>query len=150
VTTPHVSDEQLSLLADGELSIVARQAVLDHVAACPQCAERHDKLIELVAALRLAPRIEWPAGATSAVLERQHEAASKRDRALPLAAVLAVAGLVLAALSLPLIEAGARLGLRFGSTAAAVVSDQLGLSIVVIAVVLVLTAVLTLPLARWR
>ena len=150
MTTPHVSDEQLSLLADGELSLVARQAVLDHLVECPQCAERHDKLIELVAALRLEPRIGWPAGATSAVLERQHEAASKRDRALPVAIVLAVAGLALAALSFPLIEAGARMGLRFGSTAAAVVSHQLGLSIVVIAVVFVLTAVLTLPLARWR
>jgi hypothetical protein len=64
--------------------------------------------------------------------------------------VLAAAGLALAALSFPLIEAGARLGLRLGSTAAAVVSNQLGVSILVIAVVVVLTALLTLPLARWR
>lgn len=148
--SPHVSDEQLSLLADGELSLVARHAVLDHIAGCPHCAERHDKLIELVAALRLEPGIEWPAGATSAVLERQHEAASQRDRALPLAVLLAAAGLALAALSFPLIEAGARFGLRIGSTAAAVISNQLGVSIVVIAVVVVLTALLTLPLARWR
>jgi anti-sigma factor RsiW len=148
--SPHVSDEQLSLLADGELSLVARHAVLDHIAGCPRCAERHDKLIELVAALRLEPGIDWPADATSAVLERQREAASKRDRSLPLAVVLAATGLALAALSFPLIEAGARLGLRLGSTAAAVVSNQLGVSILVIAVVVVLTALLTLPLARWR
>jgi anti-sigma factor RsiW len=146
----HVSDEQLSLLADGELSLLARQAVLDHIATCPRCAERHDALIDLVATLRLEPGIEWTAGGTSTVLERQRETASKPDRALPLVVALAAVGLALAALSFPVIEAGARVGFRIGSTAAAVVSHQLGLSVVVIAALVVLSAVLTLPLARWR
>ena len=127
----HVSDEQLALLADGELSLVARAAVLDHIGTCPSCAERHDALIDLVA----------------------REMARKPDRSLPLAALLAAVAVGLAALSLPLIEAGARVGLRLSSTAAAVISHQLGLSIVVVAVVALLSgiaAVVTLPLTRWR
>jgi anti-sigma factor RsiW len=149
----HVSDEQLSLLADGELSLVARAAVLDHIGTCPSCAERHDALIDLVATLRLEPRLEWSAAGTSAVLDRRREMAGKPDRALPLAAVLAAVAIVLAALSLPLIEAGARVGLRLSTTAATVISHQLGLSIVVVAVVALLSAiaaVVTLPLTRWR
>lgn len=151
--TAHVSDEQLSLLADGELSLVSRRAVLDHLQSCPSCAERHDALVDLVATLRLERGVAWSADDTGAVLERGRAAASRRDRALPLAAGLAFAVLVLGALSFPLIEAGVRVGFRLASTAAAVVSHHVGLSVAVVAAfgaLALVAAAVTLPLARWR
>jgi anti-sigma factor RsiW len=148
----HVTDEQLSQLADGELSLVARRAVLDHVAACPACAARHDALVDLVATLRLEPMVAWTDEATAAAVERAAAPTGARDRALPLAAMLAVAGIALAALSFPLIEAAARVGFRLGSTAVAVVSHQVGVSVLALAgiVAVLAVAVATLPLARWR
>jgi anti-sigma factor RsiW len=149
----HVTDEQLSLLADGELSLVSRRAVLDHLEACPACAARHDGVIDVVAALRLQPGVAWTPAQTAAVVDRGHSAARGRDRALALAAGLALLALVLGALSWPLVAAGGRLGFRFASTVGALVSHQVGVSATVLgglAALALVAAVVTLPLARWR
>jgi anti-sigma factor RsiW len=149
----HVTDEQLSRLADGELSLVSRHAVLAHLETCPACAARHDGVIDVVAALRLQPPLAWTPEHTGVVVERGRATARSRDRALPLAVGLALLALVLGALSWPLVEAGARVGFRFASTMAALVSHQVGVSVAVLggltALALVAAAV-TLPLARWR
>jgi anti-sigma factor RsiW len=149
----HVTDEQLSLLADGELSLVSRRAVLAHLEACPACAARHDGLIDVVAALRLQPGVAWTPEHTGAVVNRGRATARSRDRGLPLAIGLTLLALVLGALSWRLMEAGARVGFRFVSTVAALVSHQVGVSVAVLgglAALALIAAAVTLPLARWR
>lgn len=99
----HVSAEQLSLLIDGELSLASREAVVTHIRSCPRCAAEHDRLIELTATLRLRPSLEWAPAQTAATMKRLGERARSsprggsrrrrgRDWSLPLAAVLAFAG----------------------------------------------------------
>lgn len=99
----HVSDEQLSLLLDGGLSLAAREAVLAHVRSCPACAERHDRLVELTATIRLAGRLDWTEQHTQATLARLHSSPQRgrliasrprgRDWSLPVAATFALAGI---------------------------------------------------------
>lgn len=98
----HVGDEQLSLLLDSGLSLAAREAVLTHVRSCPACAERHDRLVELTATIRLAGRLDWTGQHTEATLARVRSSTSRRPRiperlrdrdwSLPAAATLALAG----------------------------------------------------------
>jgi anti-sigma factor RsiW len=151
--TSHVTDKQLSLLADGELSLVSRHAVLSHLEACPACAARHDGMIDVVAGLRLQPGVAWRPELTGAVVDRARAPASSRDRAVPLAVGLALLALLLGALSWPVVEAGARVGFRFTSTVATLVSHQVGVSVAVmggLAALALVAAAVTLPLARWR
>ena len=99
----HVSDEQLSLLLDSGLSLAAREAVLTHVRSCPACAERHDRLVELTATMRLAGGLDWTQQHTEATLARVRSSTSRRpqitarlqarDWSLPVAATLALAGI---------------------------------------------------------
>lgn len=95
----HVSTEQLSLLVDGQLSLAAREAVVAHIRCCPGCAEQHDLLIELTAALRLHGALEWSPAQTAATVSRVGEAGrfrrrlmGRRDWSLPIASALALAG----------------------------------------------------------
>ena len=96
----HVSTEQLSLLVDGQLSLAAREAVGAHIRRCPGCAEQHDRLIELTAALRLHGALEWSPAQTAATVSRVGEVGrfrrrrlrGRRDWSLPIASALAVAG----------------------------------------------------------
>lgn len=100
----HVSDEQLSLLVDSRLSLAAREAVIGHVRSCPACAERHDRLIETTATLRTAASLTWSEVHTDATLVRMRARPGPRlrigrrlpvgDWSLPLAAAVAVAGVV--------------------------------------------------------
>lgn len=98
----HPSDEQLSLLIDGELSLTARAAVNHHLSACPACAERHDTLVELVAGLRLQPPLRWTPTLSKHTQARLQPRPHERDRALPIALALAIAAAAAAALWLPL------------------------------------------------
>ena len=102
----HASDEQLSLLVDGELSLAARTAVVSHLSSCPGCAERHDALVDVVAPLRLAPPVVWQESSTACVLERTHAPRPGHDLALPIAGVIAVVAIVLVALRSEVVEAG--------------------------------------------
>lgn len=102
----HLSDEQLSMLVDGELSLGAREAASRHLRECVGCSERLDELVEVVAELRLAPAVVWDAGATARVMAGLDEHTARQWSA-PIATSLAVAGAVLLALELPLITAAA-------------------------------------------
>ena len=100
----HVSDEQLSLLLDGELSLTAREAVSRHLAGCPSCAARHDQLVDVAATLRLHPALTWTEAATDHTLSRlqQQPRASTRWRArgaVLIAAVAAIGALMFVAIS---------------------------------------------------
>src|SRR5262249_21940717 len=99
----HVSDDQLSLLLDGGLSLASRESVRAHIRSCPACAERHDRLVELTATVRLARRLEWTPRHTETTLARVHHGRrarpalqslrGRRDWSLPVAAALALAGI---------------------------------------------------------
>jgi anti-sigma factor RsiW len=110
----HVSDGQLSLLIDGELSLAAREAVIAHVRACPVCAARHDTLIELAAPLRLQPALQWSPDQTEATLRRVRTrpglrarvSAGERDWTLAFAGLLAAAGVIAAVVLAPLASGG--------------------------------------------
>ncbi len=102
--TDHVTDEQLSLLIDGELSLTAREAVGNHVRRCPTCASRHDALVAAVAALRLSTTLEWRDEATDRVWSRLAPR-GERNLALPIAVVLAALALALAAPYLTVVSA---------------------------------------------
>ena len=110
----HVSDEQLSLLIDGELSLAAREAVIAHVRACPACAAHHDTLIDLTAVMRLQPAFHWSAAQTESTIQRvrtrpakrRRRAARERDWTLAFAGLLAGAGAIAAVVLLPLASGG--------------------------------------------
>lgn len=100
----HLSDEQLSMLVDGELSSTSRQAAGEHLRGCVNCAGRLDELVEVTAALRLAPDVRWGPEATSQVLARL-ERPAVRDSSTPLAVGLALLGVLLLSLELPVVSA---------------------------------------------
>ena len=102
--TDHVTDEQLSLLIDGELSLTAREAVGSHLRHCPTCAARHDKLVSAVAALRMTAPLEWCDELTDSVLLRI-ALRGKRHVALPIAVLLAALALALGAAYLSVVSA---------------------------------------------
>ncbi len=69
---------QLYLYRPGELTTERREAVERHLAVCPDCAARRDAVLELekrISEIRgMEPRIEDPAGLTSAVMRATLEA----------------------------------------------------------------------------
>jgi anti-sigma factor RsiW len=95
----HATVEQLSGLIDGQLSLLAREAVSAHLRECPTCAALHEDLVEVAATLTTIPREHWTPQLTAEVLRRAAadpahpvSAASGRDWSLPIAAAIAVAG----------------------------------------------------------
>ncbi len=150
--TDHVSDEQLSLLIDGELSLAARGAVLAHLSSCPPCAERHDALVNVTATLRLQPPLGWTPAATARTLECLG-ARQQRDWALPISVVLAV---LVSAVAMAKLPVGAWLELARSTLEALAALGPRGLvpgSLSTLAVLLaaaVLGPLLAYPLARSR
>ena len=100
----HVSDEQISSLIDGELSLTAREAVGAHLRSCPACAARHDAFVSAVAALRLSPALVWRESLTEAVTRKLPPRG--RNLALPIAAVLSLVALLASAAYLAIFSAG--------------------------------------------
>lgn len=100
----HVTDEQISSLIDGELSLTAREAVGSHLRSCPPCAARHDAFVSAVAALRLSPALVWRESLTEAVIRnlppRGHHLA------LPIAGALSLLALLASAAYLAIFSAG--------------------------------------------
>ena len=106
--TPHPTAEQLSALIDGELSLVAREAVGAHLRECPTCAAQQQDLVEVAAAFAALPAERWTIEMTAAVLERAPAQAREpdaplrtQDWSLPIAAALAVLGFAAVALAAP-------------------------------------------------
>ena len=105
----HVSDQQLSSLIDGQLSLASRQAVIEHVRSCPRCAARQDELVEVAAVMQAAPSLVWSETSTDGVLERirgerrrpSHRTRPSRDWTLPIAGALAVIGLAAVTIFIP-------------------------------------------------
>jgi anti-sigma factor RsiW len=121
----HPSVEQLSALIDGELSLVAREAVGAHLRECPTCAAQHQELVEVAAALAAVPAEQWTAKMTAELLERAQatpreraEPVRARDWSLPIAAALAVVGVAAVALASPFPAASMLGGLRLNVFAA--------------------------------
>lgn len=103
----HLTDEQLSLLVDGELSLVHRGAITAHIASCPECAARHDHLVDVIASLRLQPKLQWTSADTARTMAALPVPVPARSREWPMlaaaAAGTAVAGVL--ALKLTLVQA---------------------------------------------
>ena len=147
----HVTGEQLSMLIDGELSLVAERAVRTHLFGCPQCASLHDRLIEVTAGLRPLPALSWSGHSSRAVMERI-EPRPRHALAFVLAGVLLVAAL-LAVLSSPLVEAGALVGQSVLSSFASLAPGSAVTAthvLLVLVVVALLFPVISIRLARWR
>lgn len=100
----HLSDEQLSMLLDGELSLTGRHAATEHLGGCVSCAGRLDELVEVSAALRLAPAVRWSPEATGRVLARL-ERPTVRDRSTTIAVGVALLGLLGLSFELPVVGA---------------------------------------------
>ena len=147
-----MSDEHLSLLIDGELSLAAREAVRAHVASCPACAERHDALVNVTAALRLQPRSSWTPAASARTLARLGPQ-RQRDWALPLAGLLAF---LVSAVAMTTLPVGVWLGLARSTLEAITALGPRGLvpgslsTLAVLLAVAVLGPLLAYPLARAR
>lgn len=98
----HLTDEQLSLLIDGELSVGAREATTGHLRDCARCSTRLDGLVEVAAELRLSPSLQWAPELTAQVMRQLGAPAAGRVSTFVAAACAAV-GAVLLALELPVI-----------------------------------------------
>ena len=146
----HVSDEQLSLLIDNELSLTARQAVTSHIETCPTCAERHDALVDVAAALRLAPSATWPAERTRTLLAALEEPRSSREPALWIATALAAGGLTIAVLEEHPTRAGITLAQNLLGVASGFAPGGLGPVSITLLVMLVGTFAATLRRPRHR
>lgn len=149
----HLDRTQLSRLIDGDLSLVSRDAARAHLASCPQCAQRHDELVGVVASLRQLPRAEWTPRRTERVMSGMIQ--PRRSR-LPLAAAgVAVLVVCVAVMftALPVIHAAFALGhvaqVLVGSMAAEPLVGVIPQLVVLLAVA-VLAPLAAYPLARWR
>ena len=146
----HVSDEQLSLLLDGELSLTAREAVSRHLADCPTCAARHDQLVEVTAKLRLHPALTWTDATTETTVSHlaQQPRRSTRPR-MRRAALVAVAVAVPVALLVLAIGTAAHAFGRFAALAGGGVVFVSPRTLLILAG-LALLGLLAYPLAHTR
>lgn len=154
----HVSDQQLSALIDGELSLASRQAVISHVRSCPMCAERHDRVVEVAAVLQSLPRVEWTelhsrrllAEARDELSSPKRVARSRLDWTLPIAATLALLGVGAIAIFIPGLPVSALSGHAFD--AIAVVSPSTGFlgtgNVLATLAAIVVLGLVALPLIR--
>ena len=150
--TEHVSDEQLSLLLDGELSLTAREAVRRHLAGCAGCAARHDQLVEVAATLRLQPSLAWTQVSTGRVLERLQQPAHTSRRSRSRAAALiggAVTGIGVLAVAWIGAASVAHAGGRFASLAGGGLLFVSPRTLIILAA-LALVGLLAYPLAQQR
>lgn len=154
----HPSIEQLSALIDGELSLVAREAVSAHLRECPACAAQQEELVEVAAALAAVPAEHWSAAMTAEVLrvaaaEPRERVVPVRDRdwSLAIATALALGGVAAVALVAPSPASSLLDGLRLNVFAA--LAEGVGLPFSGFLAVLVLLpafGLLAVPLLRER
>lgn len=149
----HATDEQLSRLIDGELSLVARDSVLAHLHSCPSCASRHETLVEVAAALRLQPALAWDEIDTAAMVARLSPG-RERNVALPFAAAVALVGFVLVGVWTPIFSAGLAVTTTTLRSFATVVPSATvfspGGTVTTLFLVALLGPLLAYPLARWH
>ena len=151
--TSHVSDEQLSLLLDGEQSLTAREAVRNHLEQCPACAERHDRFVAAVSALRIERALHWDETQTERVVAVT-ALPRRRELGLPLAAgLLAATALLGMAYRMPL-RSGYGLVSSFVCSVGRATGSPLGSvsagSILALLVLAIVAPAISLRLARWR
>jgi anti-sigma factor RsiW len=154
----HPSIEQLSALIDGELSLVAREAVSAHLRDCPTCAGQHQELVEVAAQLAAMPAASWAAEMTAEVLERaaagpreRVAAVRGRDWTLAIAAALALIGVAAVALAAPFPAASLLDGLRLNVFAAFAAGAGLPFGgFLAVLVLLPALGLLAVPLLRQR
>lgn len=148
----HLSDEQLSCLIDGELSLTAREAAVAHLRGCPRCARRHDEVVETVSSLRLEPALAWREADTAQAIARIGR--RRRELALPLALAAAALAAVLAAVEIEAVRAGSTIAATAFRAATSLLGGVLaggsGRTVTMLLVLAVLAPLLSLRLARTR
>ena len=155
----HPSSEQLSALIDGELSLVAREAVSAHLRECPACAAQHEELVEVAATLTIVAAEHWSGEMIAEVLRRAGvEArgrvsgqAGGRDWSLVVAAALALVGFASVALAAPFPLASLVGGVRLNLFAA--LAEGAGLpfgGFLAVLILLPTLGLLAVPLLRQR
>jgi anti-sigma factor RsiW len=153
----HPSIEQLSAHIDGELSLVAREAVSRHLRDCPTCSARHEELVDVAAALATVPAELWSQEMTEQAVRAAGEPAPPQrptrstDWSLPVATMLAVTGLATLAFIGPLSFSSLADSLSMNPFAA--VAQGTGLPLAAFLAVLVLLpplGLLAVPLLRQR
>lgn len=149
--TEHLTEEQLSSLIDGELSLAARETASAHLRGCPRCAGRHDALVEAVSALRLEQPLPWQERDTRRVLARITRT-QRRELALPLALASAALAGLLGALELEAVRAAVAIAASTLGAAGAFLPSALGGgpsgTLAAVLAVAVLAPLLSLRLAR--
>ncbi len=94
-STHHITDEELSLYIDGELSEQTRRRVEAHLRVCASCQQAYEDMRQTVMLLRQMPRVVPPRAFT---LSEQDVAQQERRRGRPLwlrwATAMAAAALV--------------------------------------------------------
>jgi anti-sigma factor RsiW len=147
----HLSDDLLSALIDGELSLTAREAAVQHLRGCPHCAERQDRLIVVVASLRQIEPAGWVDADTRRVisqLERPQRARSAG--AVGIAAVFALMIVLLQPLVALPFTAFSLCERVLGGVVPPVVPSGFPSLLVPVLAVAVLAPLAAYPLARWR
>jgi anti-sigma factor RsiW len=147
----HLDDVKLSRLIDGDLSLASREAAIDHLRRCPACAERHDRIVAVSAALRLEPAAAWTPRDTELVVRRLPEHRGRGRVALAATVSAAMCGLVFFETA-PLVAAPLALSLTLLGTGRALVTTVgPGVELVVaVAAIAMLAPLAAYPLARWR
>ena len=163
--TLHLSDKQISLLIDGDLSHVAQEAARLHLRHCLGCAQRHDEFVGVVTAFRLQPAVRWrPELAPTSVDHLPEQTASSpprclgaqrnRSLALPLATTLVAIAAFLAALLIPVVRSGVGIAHSSFETISDVLPSPIALSpsgsLIGLLVLAIVCPWLSLRLARKR
>lgn len=149
----HLSNEQLSRLIDGELSLGARDTAQRHLRDCAHCQEQLDAFVDIAAELRLTPAVTWDAGATARLLT-QLDHRRPREWSTPIAVAIAVLGALLLALELPAISSLTGMLTSITSVLTAFLPTGVGLpsapALAILLVVAILGPLLAMPLSRRR
>jgi len=148
----HLTDELLSRLIDGDLSLGVREAVLGHLRGCARCSARQEALVNVAAALRQIPAVELSDQVIGRIVAGVDERATPRRWPTAAAAVAAL-GTCAAALSMMV-----GLPLAAAAVAAATVDrvvvvelpSSAGHLLFLAFVVAIAAPLAAYPLARWR
>lgn len=150
----HLTDEVLSRLIDGDLSLTGREAALSHVRRCSACAQRHEQLVSVVAVLRQEELSAWRPADTARVTERisgEARDVQRRVAAVVGGAVALVACLVFvvlfAAVPVAAFSIAGRVADRVVPAMVPATASSVLLAMLTVAVAAPLVAY---PLARWR
>ena len=148
----HLTDELLSRLIDGDLSLAVREAALGHLRECARCSARQEALVAVAATLRQVPPVEVSAATIRAIRASLEEPAKPRrwpTAAMAVAAIGTCVAALLTMIGLPL-AAAAIVAALLDRVVAVQLPSSAGHLLGVAFVIAVAAPLAAYPLARWR